>query len=157
VKRTLSLAFILAVFWIINSGYFEGPLLGLGLVSVILVVLITLRMQAVDGEYEPPMLLSFRLPFYLLWLAREIVKANIDVVRRIWQRSPDITPTVIKVTASQKTDACKVIYANSITLTPGTITLDVQDDVFEVHALTRDAAEELQKGEMDRRVRALED
>lgn len=156
-KRIAGVAIILAVFWMINSGYFEALLLGLGLVSVITVVLITLRMQTVDGEYEPPMLLSFHLPRYLLWLIWEIVKSNIDVVRRIWQRSPDISPTVFKVTASQKTDACKVLYANSITMTPGTITLDVQGNVFEVHALTRAMAEDLQRGEMDRRVRALEE
>ena len=156
-KRITGLALVLAIFWIINSGHFDGLLLGLGLVSLVLVIVITRRMQTVDGEYEPPVLLSFRLPLYMLWLAWEIIKSNIDVVRRIWQPSPDISPTVFKVTASQKTDVCKVLYANSITMTPGTVTLDVQDNVFEVHALSRDAAEELQTGEMDRRVRALED
>lgn len=156
-KRILGFALILAVFWIINSGYFEALLLSLGVLSVITVILITRRMQSVDGEYEPPVILSFRLPFYLLWLGKEIIKSNIDVVRRIWQRSPDIHPSVFKVTASQKTDVCKVLYANSITMTPGTITLDIQGNVFEVHALSRGAAEDLKGGEMDRRVRALED
>lgn len=157
VKRVPGLVLILAVFWMINSGYFEALLLSLGLLSVILVTLITMRMLTVDGEYEQPLLLSFRLPFYLVWLAKEIVKANIDVIKRIWQPTPDISPTVFEVRASQKTDACKVLYANSITMTPGTITLDVRGDVFEVHALTRGMAEDLKQGEMDRRVRALED
>ena len=157
VKRILGLVLILAVFWIINSGHFEALFLDLGLLSIIIVALFTLRMMSVDGEYEQPLLLSLRLPIYLVWLAKEIVKANIDVIRRIWQRTPDISPTVFEVRASQKTDACKVLYANSITMTPGTITLDIRDDVFEVHALTRGMADDLKQGEMDRRVRRLED
>ena len=103
-KRITGLALVLAIFWIINSGHFDGLLLGLGLVSLVLVIVITRRMQTVDGEYEPPVLLSFRLPLYMLWLAWEIIKSNIDVVRRIWQPSPDISPTVFKV--CQPEDGC---------------------------------------------------
>ncbi|MEX2352776.1 MAG: Na+/H+ antiporter subunit E, partial [Gammaproteobacteria bacterium] len=145
-KRISGLVFILSVFWLINSGYFLALLLGLGVASVIGVVLIVKRMETVDGEYEPPVLLSFRLPGYLFWLLMEIIKSNIDVVRRIWQRSPDISPTVFTVKAGQKSDVYKVFYANSITMTPGTVTLDVRDDEFEVHALTRQNAEAVQEG-----------
>ena len=62
----------------------------------------------------------------------------------------------MRIRASQKTDLAKVIYANSITLTPGTITLDVRDDKFLVHALSDEAAADLDTGEMDRRVSAME-
>ena len=113
------------------------------------------RMEVVDHEC-PPVHFSTRAPFYFLWLSWEIIKANIDVVRRIWQRSPDISPTVFTVKASQQSDVGKVIYANSITMTPGTVTLDVQDNTFEVHALTRESAESLQQGRMDRQVKRLE-
>jgi multicomponent Na+:H+ antiporter subunit E len=147
---------VLSVFWVINSGHLEPLLLGFGLISVTGVILITLRMARVDGEYEPPVLLSPRLPLYLLWLLKEIIKSNIDVVSCIWRRGPAISPTLFKVTVSQKTDLCKVLYANSITMTPGTITVDVDGDEFEVHALTRAGAEGIKQGEMDRRVRALE-
>ncbi len=155
-KRISGLVLILSVFWLINSGHFEPLLLSFGLVSITVVVLIVKRMEVVDGEYQSPVLLSVRLPSYLLWLLWEIVKSNIDVVRCIWQRTPAISPTLFKVTAGQKTDLCKVLYANSITMTPGTITLDIQDNVFEVHALTRAGAEGVQQGEMDRRVSHLE-
>ncbi len=113
-------------------------------------------MTNVNNEYQPPVLLSLRLPGYLLWLALEIVKSNLHVVRRIWQRRPDISPTVFTVRVSQETDVCKALYANSITMTPGTVTLDVEDDVFQVHALTRHTAEGVRSGEMDARVTRLE-
>ena len=155
-KRISGLVLILSVFWLINSGHFEPLLLSFGLVSIIGVILIVKRMEMVDGLYEPPVLLNVRLPAYLHWLLWEIIKSNIGVVRCIWQRTPAISPTLFRVTVGQKTDLCKVLYANSITMTPGTVTLDIQDNVFEVHALTRAGAEGVQQGEMDRRISKLE-
>lgn len=67
-----------------------------------------------------------------------------------------ISPTVVKVRASQATEVGRVIYANSITLTPGTISLELADDTIIVHALTREGAESLKGGDMDRRVTRLE-
>ena len=154
-KHSMNLALILAIFWFINSGHFQGLLLGLGLLSVTGVVLIARRMEVVDHEH-PPIHLSKRFLFYIPWLGWEIIKSNIDVVRKIWQRTIDISPMVINIRASQRSDMGKVIYANSITMTPGTVTLDVQGDVFEVHALTREGAESLQQGEMDRQVTRVE-
>ncbi|MEX2525945.1 MAG: Na+/H+ antiporter subunit E [Gammaproteobacteria bacterium] len=156
-KHITGLALVLVIFWLINSGHFDSLLLGLGLVSVVLVMWINQRMTKINDEYQPPVLLSLRLPSYLLWLAWEIVKSNMHVVRRIWQRSPDISPTVFTVRVSQQTDVCKVLYANSIIMTPGTVTLEVEGDEFQVHALTRATAESLQSGEMDARVSRLED
>lgn len=150
------LVFILSLFWLVNSGHFEPLLLGFGLLSIVGIVLLLRRMQVVDGEYVPPIIPSLRLPYYLLWLSWEIIKSNIDVVRLIWQRNPDISPTVFKVHVSQKTDLCRVLYANSITMTPGTVTLDIEGKTFEVHALTRAGAEGVMQGEMDRQVSRLE-
>ncbi len=156
-KNILGLVLILSIFWLVNSGHFGALLLSLGVLSVAGVVLINKRMEAVDGGYESPVLLSLRLPAYLLWLTWEIIKSNIEVSGYIWLRTSAIKPTVFKVTADQKTDVCKVLYANSIIMTPGTLTLDVQDNVFEVHALTGDFAETLKQGEMNRRVKGLEE
>jgi multicomponent Na+:H+ antiporter subunit E len=82
----------------------------------------------------------------------EIIKANIDVAKRIMLPSMAVTPTMIRVTASQKSDLGLVIYANSITLTPGTISVDIANGEILVHALSREGAESLLDGEMDRRV-----
>ena len=155
-KRIARLILILSVFWMVNSGYFKPLLLSFGALSVAGVILIASRMDKIDGTYVPPILLSVRMPAYLLWLLWEIIKSNIDVVRYIWQRTPAISPTVFRVTASQKTGLCRVLYANSITMTPGTVTLDINDNVLEVHALTRAGAAGVEQGDMDRRVTWLE-
>jgi multicomponent Na+:H+ antiporter subunit E len=156
VKHISGLFFILSIFWVINSGHLQALLLGLGLLSVITVILINMRMEKIDGKYEPPVLLTLRMPAYLFWLLIEIIKSNIDLVKRVWQPRLDISPTVVTVKASQKSDVYRVLYANSITMTPGTVTMDVRGDEFEVHALCRETAESLQQGEMDRRVSSLE-
>jgi len=156
VKRIVGLALILSVFWMVNSGYFKLLLLSFGVFSVTVVILLIKRMESVDGKYESPIILSLRLPLYLSWLTGEIIKSNIDVVKRIWQKEPDISPTIFKVTADQKTDVFRVLYANSITMTPGTVTMRIEGDVFEVHALTREAADGVREGTMNRRVTGLE-
>ena len=154
-RHIISLTLILAGFWLLLSGYFVPWLLGLGAVSILLVVAIALRMDVVDHEGQP-LHLTLRFTLYWTWLAREIVKANIDVVRCIWSPVSAISPTQIHLTATQRTAVGKVIYANSITLTPGTVAMRLEGDQIEVHALTRAAAASLQDGEMDRRVRELE-
>jgi multicomponent Na+:H+ antiporter subunit E len=88
-----------------------------------------------------------------LW---EIVKANIDVARVLIERRMPTDISVINVKATQKSELGRVIYANSITLTPGTVTIALDDDILIVHALTTGAAEGLNTGEMDRRVTAVE-
>ena len=86
----------------------------------------------------------------------EIVKANIAVALRIVSPRLPIRPRVIRVRAGQRTDIGRVIYANSITLTPGTVTVDTEGDHITVHALTPEAAEGVLSGEMDRRVTRVE-
>jgi len=151
------LVLLLSIFWIINSGHFDPLLLAFGVFSIALVIWINARMSRFSDEYQPPIIMSARLPFYLVWLVKEIVKSNIEVIRCIYQRRPAIEPRVFKVKASQQSDLFKALYANSITMTPGTITMEVEGDVFTVHALTRSSREGLESGDMDRRVRRLED
>jgi len=155
-KNFIWLFFLLAVFWIINSGHFDGLLLSLGLISILFVVWLNTRMSRISDKYEPPVILSARLPFYLAWLVKEIVKSNIEVIRCIWQRNPAIEPRVITTAASQSTDLYRAFYANSITMTPGTVTLEIEGDQFTVHTLTRASREGVESGDMDRRVRSLE-
>ena len=82
--------------------------------------------------------------------------ANIDLTKRLLNPKLPINPQMIRVTASQKGDLGRVIYANSITLTPGTVSVDMQDDKIVIHALTSEADDEDKSGEMDRRVTRLE-
>ena len=152
----LSLGLVLCILWLLLSGYFfSALLLGLGLASAAAVVFIAHRMDVIDHEGHP-VHLGWRAIIYLPWLLGEIVKANIDVARRIIQPSMPIRPNLLRVKASQKSELGNVIYANSITLTPGTVTVELDDGLLGVHAITAEAAEEVLSGEMDRRVTAME-
>jgi multicomponent Na+:H+ antiporter subunit E len=153
--HALSLAASLLLFWMMLSGDFGLLNLALGFVSVLLTVSICNRMDVVDQESQP-VEMSTRLPVYWAWLALKVVKSNLDVTRRIWTPGKSISPTVVRLKLSQQTALGKVIYANSITLTPGTVTLAIEDDEILVHALTRADAAALETGEMDCQVRELE-
>jgi multicomponent Na+:H+ antiporter subunit E len=154
--QVLSLAVVMSVLWLLLSGHFAEPLLlGLGAASVLLTVVISLRMGVVDREGHP-VHLAIRGLFYWPWLIKEIVLANIDVAKAILGLTNDIKPSVFKIKASQTSDLGKTIYANSITLTPGTVTIALDGDEMTIHALTPGAAEGLATGEMDRRAAKVE-
>ena len=153
--HAISLGLVLYAIWLLFSGHYTGLLLFLGLASTILVVTISLRMEVVDHEPYRLLLNLSALTFWP-WLAGEVVKANVDVARCILNPSLPISPKVLSIKGSQRTDLGRVIFANSITLTPGTVSVHLEGDTIEVHALTQEAAEALQQGEMDRRVTAME-
>ena len=154
-RYTISLSLLLIAFWLVNSGYYNFLLLFLGAVSVALVVFLCNRMKVVDRESQP-LHLMMHIPGYWLWLIKEIIMANLDVTYRIWRGNTTISPREIVLKATQKSDLGKVIYANSITLMPGTVALNITGDSILVHALTRDAAEELESGSLARRVDRLD-
>jgi multicomponent Na+:H+ antiporter subunit E len=149
--HAVSLSVALFALWLLLSGHYEPLIIGLGAASCIFVALIALRMDVADREGHP-VHLTWRSLIYWPWLAWEIVKSNIEVARLVLDPALPISPRVIKVKASQAEDLGRVIYANSITLTPGTVSIDVRRDTIEVHALTKSLAESLETGEMDRRV-----
>ena len=146
---------MLSGFWLINSGHYTPLLLFFLVVSVVFVATLCRIMDVVDGESQP-LNLTFTIPIYYIWLIKEVILSNIAVARCVWLGKDSISPMVVTVTAHQKTDIGKVIYANSITLTPGTVSMDLEGDQITVHALTRDTAASLLEGEMDRRVCRVE-
>ena len=153
--RAASLGAALFAAWLLLSGIYQPLLIGLGIASCALVVFLAHRMEVIDQEGHP-VHLSWRAPGYWVWLTVEVIKANVDVARRIVDPSRGISPTMIKVPTSQRTDLGRVIYANSITLTPGTISVIVDDDSITVHALSHEGAADLEGGEMDRRCTLVE-
>ena len=154
-KHIISLFLTLAAFWLLNSGYYTTLLLLLGLASILFVLLIARKMDVVDQESQP-IHLTYKIFIYLGWLIKEIVKTNITVVKHIWLGNDSISPTLKRLKISPKTDMGKVIYANSITLTPGTVAIDLIDDEMIVHALLYKDIKSLENGEMERRVTRLE-
>ena len=156
--RALSLGIVLFATWMLLSGKFSldhGLVLGLGIASVVLVVLIAVRMDVVDHEGHP-IQLTYRFIGYWLWLLVEIVKSSLDVTRRIWSPSLPISPTMYILKVGQPGELGQVIYANSITLTPGTVTVRLDGGDIMVHAIAREVGDGLAAGEMDRRVTRLE-
>lgn len=143
----LSLAILLFAFWLGLSGHFNPLLIGLGAASSILAVYLAHRMDIFDHEIYPA-LVTPRLLRYWIYLMREIVMANVDVIRRILRPGRSISPQLVKLPLTQKSSLARVIYANSITLTPGTVTLRQEGDSLLVHALSREAAADLASGRM---------
>ena len=153
--RGLSLGAALTVLWLLFSGHYDAWFLVLGAVSVVLTVYLASRMDVVDHEAQP-LHLTLKISRYYTWLIKEIFLANLLVVKHIWLGNKSISPVFATITASQKTEIGKVIYANSITLTPGTVTVNIEGNKFLVHALLRESIEGLESGDMDRRVTQLE-
>jgi len=150
-RHAINLGLFLFAIWLLLSGHYTPLLLVLGVLSTLLVVLLATRADLIDRETQT-VLLRPSILFYWFWLGREIIRSNIDVARRILSPRMPISPNVFTVRAVQKTELGRVTYANSITLVPGTVAMDVDEDVITVHALTQAAAAELKRGEMNRRV-----
>ena len=151
----LLMGLLLAVIWLLLSGLFKPLLLALAAVSVALTVWLASRMDIVDADSHPVRAMVRYLPYWP-WLTVEIVKSSIDVAQRVLSPSLPISPIVFELRASQKSVVGRVVLANSITLTPGTVTMDVDGDRLTVHALSRDTVEYALNGEMDRRVTRAE-
>ena len=112
------LGLFLLAFWLVLSGHFEPLLIGLGIGSTVLVVFISVRMGLVDRE-GVPLDLASRFAVYFVWLMKEVVVANFHVARIILDPRLPISPVLVTYHVSPRTDLGRVIYANSITLTPG--------------------------------------
>lgn len=154
--RTIILVLSLAGLWLLLSGYFDKPLLlVLGAASVALATWLAHRADVLDNEGVPDNLMPGIFLFWL-WLAREIGKSNIAVARQALAIEPRLSPTVIKIVSPTRTHSGLATFANSITLTPGTVTVDLEPGYMLVHGLTEDLADEEGIAEMGRRVAALE-
>lgn len=146
----------LGVTWLLLSGIFDNKLLlGLGFASVLAVTLMMRRLDRYDGA-ALPYGMGLRPLLFAPWILWEIVKSNMHVARVVLSPRMPLNRRLLRVKGSMKSDVAKVVYGNSITLTPGTLTLDIRDGEFLVHALTDEAADGLISGEMDRKVTALE-
>jgi len=151
----VSAALVLFLFWFTLSGIYTPFLLISGALAAIGVALFCRRLKIVDKEGQPIYLLFSALRYWP-WLVWQIVLSALSVSRIIVSPNLPISPTLLRVKASQKTDIGIVTYANSITLTPGTISVEVEEGEILVHAITKDSADGLEEGTMDRRVARFE-
>ena len=150
-----SLSLILYAFWVLLSGYFEPFLLTAGAGSALFVVWLARRMHIVDREGHPIQMLA-AVFLYWPWLIKEIGKCAWDVSRIILDPRLPISPVLVRFKPTQKSQVGLATHANSITLTPGTITAEAAQAEFLVHGLTRDFGASVIDSEMDRRVTQVE-
>lgn len=154
--RSVSLALSLAAFWLLLSGMFTPFLVTAGILVALALTVFSRHMELVDQEGHPIHLAWGALLSYWPWLLKEIVKSGWDVSKRVLNPRLPISPTLRSFRPSQRSEVGLVIHANSITLTPGTIAIEVAPKEFLVHALTREGADALAGSEMDRRCARLE-
>lgn len=146
----------LAGFWLVLSGHYTPLLLAFGALSVGLVVWLSHRMNAVAGRVPLWIGRPDRVFAYALWLSGQIAWSSLAVIKQVW--TPGLTPhpAVGSVPTGDTSDLGTVVYANSITLTPGTLAMRILPGSIEVHALRGSDLEELRGGAMLDRVRHLE-
>lgn len=152
--RIAVLAVLLAAAWLLWSGFLKPVILTFGLLSVVIVLITAQRMHFFDTDFFALRFTS-RIFRFWVWLAREVIKSSLDVTRLVLNPRMPIKPTVVQFDTRCEHPVDKVILGNSITLTPGTLTLAIDDGHFTVHALTAEGAQDIADGEMDRRVSEL--
>jgi len=151
----------LLAFWLVLSGHWDALHIAFGVVSAALVAVLTRDVERLGtrtdarGRERPVFTFSLswhRFLAYLPWLLGQVVLANLQIAWVIVHPRLPIAPVVVRFRTRLQGDLARTTLGNSITLTPGTITLDVEGDEFVVHALTRDAARQVLGRGMERRV-----
>jgi len=152
--QVLTLLLILVLAWLFWSGLFTPLLLFVGALSCALTVYMVRRMGYFDTQLFTPRYM-LRLVGYWGWLFLEVVRASIQVASVVLSPRLPVSPQVIEINAEELELIDQVVLGNSITLTPGTLALDVHDGKLLVHTLTCEGAYALREGEMKRRVASL--
>jgi len=153
-RSMLVLLVSLAAAWLLWSGLYKPLLLALGAASCLLSFWLVRRMGYFDDELFA-LRFSLRLMRYWWWLGGEIFRSSLEVTRIVLDPKMPISPRVVDIKAESPHPFDQVILGNSITLTPGTLAIDVHEGVIKVHSLTEEGARELLAGEMNRRVTGM--
>jgi multicomponent Na+:H+ antiporter subunit E len=144
-------AILLSTFWLLLSGYIQPLMLGFGAVSVAVVLLVLKRMDDVDQEKQE-IGTGLRLMRYFPWLIMKIISSSIQVTKLIWGSPANVSPSIATINAENIPPHKRVLYANSITLTPGTLSVDLVEGEITVHALQKSSIEEIEQGAMERKI-----
>ncbi|MEM6777495.1 MAG: Na+/H+ antiporter subunit E [Planctomycetota bacterium] len=156
-KAASTLFIVLFANWLLWSGHFDNPfLICLGGLSCLASLLIGLRMGIVDEEGAPAQLGLWPFITYAPWLAIEIVRSNFNVAKIILSRQMPLKRNLIRVPAQQRSELGRVMLANSITLTPGTVSVQLEGDQILVHGLSLDESADEIADDFGRRVCGLE-
>lgn len=154
--RTVLSILTLFALWLLMSGIYKPLVVGLGFASAVVAVLVVRRMDALDGHRLSLALNPFKFVGYLVWLMKEIAVSNIAVTKLILSPDMPLRQHLFRVPNTQVSELGATVYANSITLTPGTITVEIDEDAFWVHAASFDDGDHAALADMDARVSATE-
>jgi multicomponent Na+:H+ antiporter subunit E len=150
---------ILMGIWLLMSGHYDLFHISLGLLSVVVVLLMNARINSIQfftrdvPEWERVQ--PGRVLAYVPWLFWQIVLASLQVAYVVLHPRMPIKPTILRFQAELPNAGARVILGNSITLTPGTVTLEILNEEFVVHALTEDSSAGLVDGTMPTKVALL--
>ena len=155
--KTVFLSFaILFGTWLLLSGVYKSLIIAFGLFSVVLTIYFVKRMDKIDGYQVVFDIRFFKFVGYFIWLLGEIAKSNIQVIKTILQGDKNINQKMFYKKTTQSSDIGKVIFANSITLTPGTISVSIEADDILVHSLNFKDTDLEDLSEMDKRITNIE-
>jgi multicomponent Na+:H+ antiporter subunit E len=151
-QNFISTSLILYGFWVLLSGHFDTFHLTLGVICSLLVAHLSHDLLFANVRVGDIRLVIIRFILYIPWLICQIVSSNIHVALLALNPKMPIEPQILQFSTKLESDISWVVLANSITLTPGTITMDIKEGEFYVHALDKKVAEDLKAGEMEDRV-----
>jgi len=142
--KILTLILLLSLWLGLNGFHYEFSRISFLIIASLVSYLLAIYM----GIIPKKMKLKINFIFYFFWLIKEIIKSTIDIIKIIWRKNMNLSETMEWIDPDNTDETYLVIYGNSITLTPGTVTLDIKSDMLLVHALKHNSIEELKKGEM---------
>ena len=157
----LAMFVVLFGFWMVLSGRTETKFIVYGLITALVTTWVTYPLLLVPNKDGSKQYFVFgvsipKFIMYFFWLMWQLVLANIDVLLATTAQELDIDPKVVRFYFRADNHMASVVLANSITLTPGTVTINVTDDgLYEIHALTRGAAAGVLDGSMQKKVADL--
>lgn len=154
--RAIGTIVVLLGLWLLLSGVYKPLVIGFGVASVLIVVFVVNRMDSVDEDRVPLEVNYLQMAKYFVWLLGEIAKANWAVTKIVLSPKMPIRQHLFRTGYTQRSDLAQVIFANSITLTPGTISVETEPGQFLVHALAYSPADLDALKDMDQRVSAIE-
>ncbi len=144
---------LLFITWMILSGFFSIFFIVVGILSSLAAVVLLSKLVLPSDQKFNLVIILLRLPRYSIWLMKEIIISSLSVSKKMWQLEPEISPEMSWVSTNIKSDLGLTLLGNSITLTPGTVTIAVRDDgMVQVHSLTKEGLEDIRRGEIVRKV-----
>lgn len=153
IVRSILLFLVLFALWLLLSGHYTPLITSFGIISCAFCVWMSSRISSHDDEGLPLHLLA-GLPVYVLWLVWQIIVSNLLTIKTIFTN--DVSPSMFRVKTGKMSEAGLVLYANSITLTPGTVTVKIMRGGLLVHALTTAMADDVKSDEMGKKIRKID-